>query len=152
MTADPGHDDPTIDTRDDDEALSWGPASSDVSYLEGPQTSAVADDPDEADDDELPEGVLSSTMLVVHGVFAAILLLYTVAWLKSIGSVQPSFASPTADWMWRIGTWFAVAAPALWFVGVVLLVPTSASRRRFLALLVGVVLLFPWAFVMGYLS
>ncbi|MCU1527559.1 MAG: hypothetical protein JWP75_1322 [Frondihabitans sp.] len=154
MTSDTGRDETGVGTRDDDdedddEALRWG-ASSDKSYVEGPAVpqTAVAEDDDE-DDDELPPGVMSSGMLVVHGVFAAIMILSVVAWLKSIGSVQPSFGSPIADWMWRIGTWFAVAAPALWFAGTIVLIPTAESRRRVLAFLVGVVILLPWPFLIG---
>lgn len=152
MTAEPGRDETGVGTRDDDEeALSWGP-SSDKSYVEGPavaQTQAVID---EEDDDELPPGVMSSGMLVVHGVFAAIAILFVVAWLKSIGSVQPSFDSALADWMWRIGSWFAVAAPGLWFAGVIALVPTTQSRRRVLAFVIGVLLLLPWPFLIGVLA
>ncbi|RKR73629.1 hypothetical protein [Frondihabitans australicus] len=162
MTADAGRDDAatsTADEGDDDEALSWGD-SSDRSYVEGPVVAVPdelrddADDADEADDDgdELPEGVISSAALVGHGVVAAILLLYAVAWLKSIGSVAPAFDSVLADWMWRIGTWFAVAAPVLWFFGTLWLVPTRAMRQRAMWFVAGIVLLIPWPFVIGKLG
>ncbi|RPE74382.1 MULTISPECIES: hypothetical protein [unclassified Frondihabitans] len=139
----------------DDEALSWG-TSSDKSYVEGPATSRDSSAPDdefddEEDDDELPEGVLSSGMLVAHGVFGALLLLYTVAWLRGVGSVQPSFDSTLAAVMWRIGTWLAVAAPAIWFAATVWLVPTTRSRTRILSFIAAVVILVPWPFVIGNL-
>jgi hypothetical protein len=154
MSADTGRDERATDTSDesdDDSALSWG-GSSDRSYVEGPVVASsgdVRDDAETDDDDELPEGVLSSTGLVGHGVAAAIFLLYTVAWLKSVGKVAPSFDSALADWMWRFGTWFAVAAPVLWFFGVLLLVPARQSRRRAVWFVVGVALLVPWPFVIG---
>lgn len=161
MTADggsgaAGSGDASIGTHegDDDEALSWG-SSSDQSYVEGPLGPGTAsdDDPDfDDDDDELPDGVLSSTSLVAHGVFAAILLLYTVAWIKSVGNVVPSFDSAVADWMWRIGTYLAVAGPALWFIGTVLLLPTGRTRSRLLSFVVAVVVLLPWPFVIGVLG
>lgn len=155
MSADTGRDERATDTSDesdDDSALSWG-GSSDRSYVEGPVVPVSGDDQDDPenddDDDELPDGVLSSTGLVGHGVAAAIFLLYTVAWLKSVGKVAPSFDSVLADWMWRFGTWFAVAAPVLWFFGTLLLVPSRQSRRRAVWFVVGVVLLVPWPFVIG---
>ncbi|MGA1812454.1 hypothetical protein VH571_08720 [Frondihabitans sp. 4ASC-45] len=139
----------------DDEALSWG-TSSDKSYVEGPVGSRAATAPDDEfddgdDDDELPEGVLSSGMLVAHGVFGAFLLLYTVAWLRGVGSVQPSFDSTLAAVMWRLGTWLAVAAPAIWFAATVWLVPTTRSRTRILSFIAAVVILVPWPFVIGNL-
>lgn len=141
----------------DDDALSWGP-SSDKSYIEGPagsRDSPVSTDEDDLDDDldddELPEGVLSSGMLVAHGVFGAVLLLYTVAWLRGVGSVQPSFDSPLAAGIWRVGTWLAVAAPALWFLATVWLVPTTRSRTRVLSFIAAVGILIPWPFVIGNL-
>lgn len=140
----------------DDEALSWG-TSSDKSYIEGPVGSRAATAPDDEfddeqdEDDELPEGVLSSGMLVAHGVFGALLLLYTVAWLRGVGSVQPSFDSTLASVMWRLGTWLAVAAPALWFGATVWLVPTTRTRTRILSFIAAVVILVPWPFVIGNL-
>ncbi|BDZ51232.1 hypothetical protein GCM10025867_34730 [Frondihabitans sucicola] len=156
MTTDAGRDDAPVVTRDeDDEALSWGPTSADTSYLETPVDDvpvAHTDEDDEDDEDELPDGVMSSTMLVVHGVFGAIFLLFTVAWLRSVGNVQPSFDSSLAAAMWRIGTYLAVAGPAIWFVGTILLLPTSRSRTRVVSFIVGVVILLPWPFVIGALS
>ena len=90
-------------------------------------------------------------MLVAHGVFGALLLLYTVAWLRGVGSVQPSFDSTLAAVMWRIGTWLAVAAPAIWFAATVWLVPTTRSRTRILSFIAAVVILVPWPFVIGNL-
>ncbi|GAA4664855.1 hypothetical protein [Frondihabitans cladoniiphilus] len=155
MSVDSGRDEAGVGTSDDDdEALSWG-ESSDKSYVEGPvveRTGWVPDqglEDDDGDDDELPEGVMSSTMLVVHGVFGAIFLLFAVAWLKSISNVAPSFASPLADWMWRIGTWFAVASPVIWFLATVYLVPVAKPSRRFVWFVVGVVVLIPWPFLIG---
>lgn len=156
MSADEGRDESAVGTRDDDdeEALSWGPASSDASYVESPVADSSAAPADEADDDddELPDGVMSSGMLVAHGVFGAVFLLFTIAWLKSIGGVQPSFDSQLASAMWKIGTWLAVAGPAIWFVGTILLVPTRASRARVLSFVVGVVILLPWPFLIAALS
>lgn len=152
MTRDSSGDDTPVTTHDDsdEEALSWGPVGNDTSYLETPVDDEPASAPDLDDDDELPDGVLSSSMLVVHGVFGAILLLFTIAWLKSIGSVAPSFDSGLASLMWTIGTWLAVAAPAIWFVGTILL--TGSPRARVVSFVVGVVLLVPWPFLIGALS
>lgn len=152
MTRDARGDDSRATTHDDsdEEALSWGPVGSDTSYLETPVDDTPATASDSDDDDELPDGVMSSTMLVVHGVFGAILLLFTIAWLKSIGNVAPSFDSGLASAMWTLGTWLAVAGPAIWFVGTILL--TTSSRARVVSFVIGVVVLVPWPFLVGVLS
>lgn len=155
MTAEGGRDEGAVGTRDDDdeEALSWGPASADRSYVEGPEVAGPAGlRSDDEPEDELPEGVMSSTMLVVHGVFGGVFLLFTVAWLKSLSGIQPDLVGPLAQMMWTIGTWLAVASPVLWFVGTILLVPTRASRVRLVSFVVGAVLVLPWPFVIGFLS
>ncbi|ROQ41458.1 hypothetical protein EDF46_0837 [Frondihabitans sp. PhB188] len=136
---------------DDDEALSWG-ESADSSYVEGParghRGDETADDAD-GDEDELPEGVLSSGMLVAHGVFAAILLLYTVAWLLAVTrATAPGLAGASLT-LWHLGQWLAVFAPALWFAATLSLTPASSARRRVVWLLVGVIVLIPWQFVYG---
>jgi hypothetical protein len=157
MTRDTGHDDPEIDTReeDDDEALSWG-ESSDRSYVEGPggaSTTALADgDLDDDLDDELPEGVMGSTLLVVHGIFAAVYILFTVAWLVAVGrATAPNIAGVSLT-LWHLGQYLAVLAGPLWFVTTIALTPVKPSRRRLLWLLVGLIVLIPWPFLVGGVS
>lgn len=159
MTRNTGHDDPETDSREDedDEALSWG-ESSDRSYVEGPggaSTTSLADDDDLDDDDlddELPEGVMSSTLLVVHGVFAAVYILFTVAWLVAVGrATAPNIAGVSLT-LWHLGQYLAVLAGPLWFVTTIALTSVKPSRRRLSWLLVGLLVLIPWPFLVGGVS
>lgn len=136
----------------DEEALSWG-ESSDRSYVEGPAVpqalpdERVEDDDDE--DDELPEGVMSSGALVAHGVFAAVLLLYTVAWLISVTRATPPNLAGVSLALWHVGQWLAVVAPAAWFLTTIAVTPLRPGRRRYLWLLAAVIVLIPWQFIVG---
>jgi hypothetical protein len=143
----PRHD---LDPADED-ALSWG-ESSDRSYVEGPPVPQTLPDElidDVDDDDELPEGVMSSGALVAHGVVAAILLLYTVAWLISVTRATPPNLAGVSLGLWHVGQWLAVVAPAAWFVTTVAVTPLRPGRRRFLWFLVAVIVLIPWQFIAG---
>ncbi|AMM21302.1 hypothetical protein AX769_15660 [Frondihabitans sp. PAMC 28766] len=157
MTADTGRGDAPTGTDDDeadDEALSWG-ESSDKSYVEGPVVEVpvelrdAEDDEADGEDDEPPEGVMSSGALVAHGVFAAVLLLYTVAWLVSVTRATAPSLAGVALLLWHVGQVLAVAAPAAWFVATVALTPLRPGRKRYLWLLVGVLVLIPWQFIVG---
>jgi hypothetical protein len=157
VSAGPGRDDAGIEIRDesDDDALTWG-ESRDPSYVEGPDsvetTSAgEADDDldDEPDEEELPPGVLSSPLLVAHGVFGAVFLLYTVAWLLAVsrGSTPNLAGVPLA--FWYIGQYFAVVSAPLWFAAALLLTPVRPPRTRLVWFVVGVIVLVPWPFLTG---
>ncbi|ARC57350.1 hypothetical protein AS850_09710 [Frondihabitans sp. 762G35] len=157
MSVGAGRDDAGLETRpeNDDEALSWG-ESRDPSYVEGPAadaaSTAVGDDPDddpEEDDEELPEGVLSSPLLVAHGVFGAVFLLYTVAWLLAVsrGSAPNLAGVPLA--FWYIGQYLAVVSAPLWFTAALLLTPVTPPKARLIWFVAGVVVLLPWPFLLG---
>ena len=143
MSADTGRDDSSTGTQsdeDDDDALTWG-ASSDKSYVEGPIAPTASDGPgDDADpiddEDELPEGVLGSTMLVVHGVFAAVFLLYTVAWLISVGRATPPSVTGVSLALWHVGQYLAFIAPPLWFVTTIVMSRVTPARGRIAWLLI----------------
>lgn len=159
------------DPRDDEDAFRWEgddsptrpprPASVGADLPAGWQAvgagseaSAVASDaPDSsgaesADRDEEP-GSLGNVALVSLGLLGGIYLLYTVGWI--LGSSRLSAA--TSFWLEPAAVvpalWVAVAAPALWFGGVLLRSRASATWVRFAWLIVGVFLLVPWPFVIG---
>lgn len=102
-----------------------------------------------ADEDAEP-APLGNVALVSLGLLGGIYLLYTVGWL--LGSSR--LAAATSFWLEPAAVvpalWVAVAAPALWFGGVMLLTRrASAAWVRFAWLVVGVFLLLPWPFVIG---
>jgi hypothetical protein len=88
-----------------------------------------------------------SVELVVLGVLGGVYLLYAVGWLIVATTTPPTFDDPVAAFMYGLGRWFAVAAPALWF-GAVLWLAAGHPRARILWLLAGAVLLIPVPFLM----
>jgi hypothetical protein len=125
-----------------EEGLSWG-AENDPTHVEAPAAEQAADS------DEPHEPGTGSALLVTLGVFGGIFLLYTVGWL--IGMQRSTVPSATLFFvfMYRLGQVLAIAAPAAWFVGVLVLARERRAGVRIIWLLVGVVLLAPWPFILG---
>lgn len=101
-------------------------------------------------DDEKPQGQMSSVALVAFGILAGVYLLYTIGWLIA---AQRDAAAPTdivGAAMYTVGLWFAVLAPALWIGATFWLTRASRSlRARFIALVIGAIVLIPWPFIVG---
>jgi len=125
----------------DDEALTWG-GETDPTHVDAP----VVEDAGGA---ELDEPGMSSALLVTLGVFGGIFLLFTVGWI--IGAQRASVPSANLffAFMYRAGQVLAIAAPAAWFVGVLVLARERRAGVRILWLLLGVLLLAPWPFILG---
>jgi hypothetical protein len=126
-----------------DDALSWG-GESDPTHVDSGEPDAGAG-PDSA---ALAPGV-SSPMLVVYGVFGGIYLLYTVGWL--IIAIRGSQTTGVAlgDIMQHASTLLAVAAAPAWFIATLSLTPGRRSWLRVVVLVIGVLVLVPWAFMSG---
>ncbi len=90
----------------------------------------------------------SSTALIVLGILGGIFLLYTVGWAVAAGRVASSATDIVGSFMFTLGIWLAVAAPALWFA-MTLWLTRSTSRWRIVWLIVGVVVLVPVPFIAG---
>ena len=104
---------------------------------------AAVDEPESTD--AAPQ--TGSAELVVLGVLGGVYLLYTIGWLiVAIGEQQP-FADPVAQFMYGLGSWFAVVAAPLWF-GAVLWLASGHRRARLIWLIVGAVLLVPIPFIL----
>src|SRR5687768_216945 len=149
-------------TRDsDDEALRWhgdddptlAPGWKTVGNpVEVPSVADSADDGERADDgdgDDAPDAPsqTASVELVVLGVLGGVYLLYAIGWLLVATTAAPPLADPVADFMYGLGRWFAVAAPALWF-GAVLWLAAGHPRARVAWLVAGAVLLVPVPFLL----
>jgi hypothetical protein len=91
---------------------------------------------------------LGSAELVLLGVFGGVYLLYTLGWILSVLRVQNPATDPVGQFMFALGLWLAVLAPALWF-GVVFAMTRGRSRARLVWMLAGAVVLLPIAFVAG---
>ncbi|KRE28527.1 hypothetical protein [Agromyces sp. Soil535] len=89
----------------------------------------------------------SSAELVLVGMLGGVYLVYAVGWLFWATSPAPELADPVAQFMFGLGRWFAVLAPALWF-GAVLWLAAGRRRARMIWLLAGAVLLVPVPFLL----
>jgi len=91
---------------------------------------------------------LSSPALVGLGILGGVYLLYTIGWLIGVGRIDNELTDPLARFMFSLGTWLAVAAPAVWFAASFWLT-RGAPRRRWTWLVLGVLLLAPLPFIAG---
>ncbi|TFD02297.1 hypothetical protein E3T28_05585 [Cryobacterium sinapicolor] len=90
----------------------------------------------------------SSLALVSLGIFGGIYLLYTIGWFIGAGRIQTPPSDVLTEFMFSLGLWLAVAAPALWFAVTFWLTKTH-PRARIGWLLLGAVLLAPLSFISG---
>ena len=88
-----------------------------------------------------------SAELVILGVLGGIYLLYSLGWLIWATTPAPQLADPVAQFMYGLGRWLAVLAPALWF-GTTLWLASERRRARLLWLIVGAIVLVPVPFLL----
>ena len=163
MSPDPDEDDALRWEGDDDASLapgwkrvgspvplaSTGDAAATPIENETTDAAASASTVDEAAGvDEGSPAQPGSAELVLLGVFGGVYLLYTLGWILSVLRVQNTAAEPLSQFMFALGMWLAVLAPALWF-GVTFALTRGRARARLVWLLVGAVVLLPIAFVAG---
>ncbi|MDQ0892714.1 hypothetical protein [Agromyces ramosus] len=146
-------------TRDsDDDALRWE-GDDDPTLAPGWKTvgepvelrgaDADGDEVPARDAEPAPDAApqTGSVELVVLGVLGGVYLLYAIGWLLVATTAAPQLADPVAEFMYGLGRWFAVAAPALWF-GAVLWLSVGHRRARIAWLVAGAVLLVPVPFLL----
>jgi hypothetical protein len=92
--------------------------------------------------------VASSAALVGLGILAGVYLLYTIGWFIGVGRIDNPFNDPLAVFMFSLGSWLAMAAPAVWFAATFLLT-RGHTRSRFTWLILGALLLAPLPFIAG---
>jgi hypothetical protein len=129
-----------IDPEDD--ALLWG-GETDPTHIDAPPVDRPVDDT------EFDEPGMSAALLVTLGVFAGIFLLYIVGWIIAVQRTITPSTNLFFAFMYQLGEILAIAAPATWFVGVLVLARESRAGVRILLLLLGIVLLAPWPFIVG---
>ena len=106
--------------------------------VKGPTAAVEAD----AEAHRLDRSPMSSFTLISLGVFGGIYLLFTIGWFIGVNRIDNPLGEPLANFMFTLGIWLAVAAPAAWFV-VTLWLTGGRPRGRILWLLLGVVLFAP---------
>lgn len=126
----------------DDDALSWG-TETDPTHVDSPVGTAAAHGAEEAELD------MSSALLVTLGVFGGIFLLYIVGWIVAVQRSTPPTGTIFNGVMYQLGEVLAIASPAAWFVGVLVVARDRRSSARVLWLLLGVILLAPWSFILA---
>ncbi|WP_438854892.1 DNA polymerase III subunit gamma/tau [Agromyces sp. M3QZ16-3] len=154
---------------DDEEALRWE-GDDDATLAPGWKRVGEPSTPgDSSSDDEVADAAASartdgdaaagadatdaapqvgSAELVLLGVFGGAFLLYTLGWILTALRVTNSAADPVGQFMFALGLWLAVLAPALWF-GVTFALTRGRVPLRFTWLAVGAVVLLPVPFVAG---
>lgn len=90
----------------------------------------------------------SPVTLIALGIFGGVYLLYTIGWFLGITRIDNPLIEPVARFMFSLGLWLAVAAPAAWF-GATFWFTTARPRARIGWLLAGALLLAPLPFVLG---
>lgn len=146
----------------DDDALGWA-GDDDPTLVSG---STTTPEPAEAPAAELPKGwavtgspggyvdapegkaPLSSPALIGLGILGGVYLLYTIGWFIGAGRILTPTDDVVSEFMFTLGLWLAVAAPAVWF-SVTFWLTRAHPRARFGWLLIGVILLVPLSFVSG---
>ena len=103
----------------------------------------TAEEADDADAAAQP----GSAELVLLGVLGGVYLLYSVGWLIWAISSAPDLGDPVAQFMYGLGRWLAVLAPALWF-GTTLWLASERRRARMVWLIVGAIVLVPVPFLL----
>lgn len=99
---------------------------------------------------EQRSGQMSSVALVGFGILAGVYLLYTIGWLIAAQRDAAAPADIVGAAMYTVGLWLAVLAPALWIGTTFWLTRDSESlRARFIALVVGAIVLIPWPILVG---
>ncbi|WEO76105.1 DNA polymerase III subunit gamma/tau [Cryobacterium sp. SO2] len=159
----------------DDDALGWA-GDDDPTLVSGstttpqakdaPSTGTIVNPAAATTDADLPEGwavtgapggyvdapaapaPMSSPALVGLGILGGVYLLYTIGWFIGVGRLDNPFTDPLAQFMFSLGTWLAIAAPAVWFASSFWLT-RGKPRSRWTWLILGVVLLAPLPFIAG---
>lgn len=129
----------------DEDALTWG-AETDPTHLDARVTGASADE------EPAPARQTSSALLIVYGIFVGVFVLYIVGWILAIvqineGGLPVDGVLPQI--MYGLGEGLAIAAPLLWFFGVLLLTRRASVFVRILWLVLGLLVTAPWPFIIG---
>ncbi|TFD77734.1 DNA polymerase III subunit gamma/tau [Cryobacterium fucosi] len=91
---------------------------------------------------------MGSFTLIALGVFGGIYLLYTIGWFIGISRIDNPLSDAVGQFMFSLGLWLAVAAPAAWF-GATFWLTRTGPRARLAVLLLGVLLLAPLPFIIN---
>ena len=149
-----GDDDPTLTTGEETgTGTDTAAAAADSASVEPPEGWTVtgpasAVEAQAAADAARTRTATSSLALVTLGIFGGIYLLYTIGWFIGVARIQIPQGDVLSEFMFTLGLWLAVAAPAVWFAVAFWLTRTH-PRARIGWLLLGVVLLAPLPFITG---
>lgn len=135
-------------TDDDDAALSWDEVS-DPTHTASPVVDAKPAAMVESTGTQTDAApTTSSFLLVTYGILAGAYLLYTVGWVLGMGHVNQANPDALAQIMSIVLQVLAIAAPALWYGGTLVLTQNRRPIVRLLLLLGGLVATLPLPFIL----
>lgn len=135
---------------DDDKALTWDEVS-DPTHVATPAPVAEPAETEPAAPAVEPvetKPATSSFLLVSYGILGGAYLLYTVGWILGMRHVSGANADALSQIMSIVLQVLAIAAPALWFGGTLVLTQTRRPIVRLLLLLGGLVVTLPLPFIL----
>ena len=144
-----GDDDPTLQTGTGTTNADGAAAGGDVA--EPPEGWTVAGPATAVREHEAAlaaAAAVSSVALIAMGVFGGVYLLYTIGWVIGVSRIGNPLSDAVGQFMFSLGLWLAVAAPAAWF-GATFWLTRTRPRARLGLLLLGVVLLAPLPFIIN---
>jgi hypothetical protein len=135
-------------TEDDDAALSWDEVS-DPTHTASPAAAPPQRvEPVETETETAAKPATSSFLLVTYGILAGAYLLYTVGWVLGMGHVNQANPDALAQIMSTALQVLAIAAPALWYGGTLVLTQNRKPIVRLLLLLGGLIATVPLPFIL----
>ena len=151
-----GDDDPTLvsghaaepDATRPADAAQAGTAPAGSPGADLPEGWAVTGAPGGYVDAPAERAPMSSPALLGLGILGGVYLLYTIGWFIGTTRLENPFTDPLAQFMFSLGTWLAIAAPAVWF-GASYWLTRGRPRLRFTWLILGALLLAPLPFIAG---
>lgn len=133
---------------DDDEALTWDEVSDPTHVAAPAPTTPPATPVVEPVETSPPKPAASSFLLVTYGILGGAYLLYTVGWILGMRHVSGASADALSQIMSIVLQVLAIASPALWFGGTLVLTQNRRPIVRLMLLLAGLVVTLPLPFIL----
>lgn len=89
---------------------------------------------------------LSSGGVIALGILGGIYLLFSAGWIVTAVRNPIQIADPLGSFMFILGLWLAVLAPAAWFAATLVFGRPRSFRWRLLSLVLGAALVIPWPY------
>lgn len=141
-------------STEDEEALAWAgdnderltTGSTSVSPVRKRRASPSPSPlPQPSTSPEVP-AALSSGGVIALGILGGIYLLFSAGWIVTAVRNPIQIADPLGSFMFVLGLWLAVLAPAAWFAATLVFGRHRSFGWRLLSLVLGAALVIPWPY------